>query len=78
MSLKEIKEAMDKGKVLLGIKECIKNKKKLKSVFIAKDTREETVNRLENEKIEFVVLKNKEDMAKELNLTFTSEVLSII
>ena len=78
MSLKEIKEASEKGKLLIGVKECIKNKKKVKNVFIAKDTRDETVEQLEKAGIEFTVLKTKIDMARELNMNFTSEVFSII
>lgn len=78
MSVKEIGEAIEKKKVLFGIKEAVKNKKKIKSVFVSKDAREETVEKLESEKIEFAVLKSKEDISKELNLHFESEVYSIL
>jgi ribosomal protein L7Ae-like RNA K-turn-binding protein len=77
MSIKEIKEGIDAGKVLYGIRQAIKNKKDIKTVFIAKDTRDETVEKLEKAGIEFVVLKSKEDLTKNLNLDFTSEVFSI-
>jgi ribosomal protein L7Ae-like RNA K-turn-binding protein len=77
MSVKEISEAIKTGKAIFGIKQCTKAKKNLKSVFICKDTRDETVDKLEKEKIEFVVLKAKKEMAKELNLDFFSEVFSI-
>ena len=77
MSMKEIKEAMESGSVFFGVRQAMKNKGKLKNVFIAKDARDETVNKLENAKIEFDVLKSKADMAKELNLDFECEVISL-
>ncbi len=76
MSIKEIKEAMEKGNVLFGVRQALKNKK-LKQVFISKDTRDETVEKLEAAKIEFDVLKSKADISKELNLDFECEVFSI-
>ncbi|MFH1521430.1 MAG: hypothetical protein ABIF18_00570 [archaeon] len=76
MSIKEIKEAMEKGNVLFGVKQALKNKK-LKQVFISKDTRDGTVEKLEAAKIEFDVLKSKADISKELNLDFECEVFSI-
>ncbi len=78
MSIKEINEAMEKGLIFFGIRQALKNPKKLKSVFIAKDTRDETVEKLEEKKIEFVVLKSKSDIARELNLDFECEVISVI
>lgn len=77
MSIKEIKEALEKDKVYFGIKQAIKHKKEIDSVFITKDTRDDTVKKLEDEDIEFVVLKSKSDMTKNLNLNFESEVFSI-
>lgn len=77
MTIKEIKEAMEKGEVYFGIRQALKHAKKLSNVFIAKDTREETVEKLESAKIEFIVLKSKEDLAKELNLDFECEVFSL-
>ncbi len=77
MSIKEIKEGIDSGNVYFGIKQAIKHKKDIKTVFIAKDTRDETVEKLEDAKIEFIVLKSKADLTKNLNLDFNSEVFSI-
>jgi len=77
MTIKEIKEAMKENKIYFGIKQTIKHKKDLKTVFITKDTREETVKKLEDAKIEFSVLKDKDELTKNLNLDFTSEVFSI-
>ena len=77
MTIKEINEAIEKNKIYFGIKQAIKHKKDIKTVFIVKDTREETVEKLENAEIEFIVLRTKDDMKKNLNLDFTSEVFSI-
>lgn len=77
MSLREIKESMENGSVFFGIKQTLKNKGKLKNVFITKDARDITVEQLEDAKIEFDVLKSKTDMAKELNLDFECEVFSL-
>jgi ribosomal protein L30E len=80
MSIKELKEAMAEEKILFGVKQAIKNSKgksKTKKVFVAKDTRDETINKLESAKVEFEVLKTKEDITKELGLDFESEVFSI-
>jgi ribosomal protein L7Ae-like RNA K-turn-binding protein len=76
MSVKEIKEAMNEGKVVFGINQTLKKGKKLKHIFIAKDTRDSTVEKLEAAGLEFDVLKSKSDLAKELNLDFESEVFS--
>ena len=76
MSIKEIKEAIKNESVFFGVRQALKNKK-LKQVFIAKDTRNETVEKLESAKIEFDVLKSKADITKELNLDFECEVFSI-
>jgi ribosomal protein L7Ae-like RNA K-turn-binding protein len=77
MSVKEIKEAMEENKVVFGVNQALKIGKKLKHVFIAKDTRDSTVEKLEEAGIEFDVLKSKSDLARELNLDFESEVFSI-
>jgi len=77
MSVKELSEAMAGGKVLFGIKQALKGGKKLKNVFIAKDTREDTVEKLDAAGIEFDVLKSKAELARELNLDFLCEVFSV-
>ena len=77
MSVKEIKEAMVGGNVYFGVRQALKNAKKVSNVFIAKDTRDETVEKLEEAKIEFIVLKSKAELAKELNLDFECEVFSL-
>lgn len=77
MTIKDLKDGVESGRVLFGIKQALKGGKKLKSVFIAKDTRDETVEKLESAGIEFDVLKSKNDLAKELNLNFECEVFSL-
>jgi len=77
MSTKEIKEGIEAGKVYFGVREALKHKNNIKAVFIAKDTRDDTVEKLEKADIEFVVLKSKADLSKNLNLDFMSEVFSI-
>ena len=77
MSVKDIGEAMEKGNVCFGVRQALKLGKKAKGVFIAKDARDETVEKLEAVGIGFDVLKSKEELAKELNLDFESEVYSI-
>jgi len=94
MSVKELKEGIEEGKVFFGIKQALKlgarkgvpskvgtgvpvsSGKELR-VFIAKDTRDESVERLEGAGIEFDVLKSRADLTKELNLDFECEVFSL-
>ena len=77
MSVKEIKEAMEKGKVCFGLRQALRLGKKSNGVFICKDTRDEIVEKLEAAKIEFDVLRSKEEVAKELNLDFECEVFLV-
>lgn len=77
MSVKELKEGIEEGKVLFGIKQALKVGKKAKNIFIAKDTRDETVGRLESAELAFDVLKSKTDLTKELNLDFECEVFCL-
>ena len=60
-----------------GTKVPVSSGKELKAVFIAKDTRDEVVEKLEAKGVEFDVLKTKADLTKELNLDFECEVFSI-
>lgn len=77
MSVKELKEAIDEKKVLFGVKQALKEGKKVKNIFIAKDTRDSTVEKLEKAELEFDVLKSKKELTKELNLDFECEVFSL-
>ncbi len=77
MSVKKLKEEIAENNVLFGIKQALKHGKKLKMVFVAKDTRDGTIEKLETAEIEFDVLKLKSDLSKELNLDFECEVFSI-
>ena len=77
MSVKELREAIEEKKVLFGVKQALKVGKKAKNIFIAKDTRDSTVEKLEKAELEFDVLKSKEELTKELNLDFECEVFSL-
>jgi ribosomal protein L7Ae-like RNA K-turn-binding protein len=82
MSLRDLVEADKKGNIAFGIKQVLKlaKAKKLKKssrVFVARDTREETIKKLEEAGVEFEVLKNKEDITRELGNDFDSEVFLI-
>ena len=76
MSIKEIKEKYKEKKIFFGIRETLKKAKKRKKyrVFVSKDAREETIRKLEENKINFEFTKTKEEVAKELGLNFKSEV----
>ncbi len=82
MSVKELAEAIKDEKISFGIKQVVralKNKKltKTSKVFISKDAREDTIEKLEDLGIEFEVLKSKEEISKVLGLDFESEVYFI-
>ena len=77
MSVKELREGIEAGKVLFGIKQALKLGDRSKGVFISKDARDESVEKLESAGIEFDVLKSKADLTKELNLDFECEVYSL-
>jgi ribosomal protein L7Ae-like RNA K-turn-binding protein len=77
MNIKELREGVVEARVLFGIKQALKVGKKAKVIFIAKDTRDETVQQLENANLGFEVLKTKAELTKELNLDFECEVFSL-
>lgn len=77
MSVKELREGIEAEKVLFGVKQALKVGKKAKNIFIAKDTRDETVEKLEKAELAFDVLKSKTELTKELNLDFECEVFCL-
>ena len=79
MSIKDLKDSAEKGKVLFGFKQAVKlaGKKKKPRVFIASDAREETFSVLEKAGIKPEILKTKEDISKQLGLDFESEVFTL-
>jgi hypothetical protein len=78
MTIKDIKDAMGKKKVIFGLRESLKNAKgKNPEVYIVTDAREETLKKLKEKGIEAEPLKRKVDVAKELNLNFECEVFLI-
>lgn len=82
MSLRDLVEADKKGNAFFGIKQVLrlakaKKLKKTARVFVARDTREETIKQLEDAGVEFEVLKNKVDITREMGIDFDSEVFLI-
>ncbi len=82
MSLKEIEEGINEGKVLFGLKEFFKHssgksKGKIKKLFVVKDARPETLKKLGDSKIEFEMLKDRVTVKHDLNLDFDCEVFSL-
>ena len=77
MSVKDIREAMSKGFVYFGLKQAIKNFKIISNVFVSRDARPETLDKLKASGVDFIVLKPKAEVSRELNLDFESEVFSI-
>lgn len=77
MSVKELREGIESGNVVFGIRQALKMGKKAKVIFIAKDTRDWTVRRLEEAGLDFEVLKSKDELTRELNLDFGCEVFSL-
>jgi len=77
VTIKDLRDGIEAGKVMFGIRQALKGGKKAKNVLIAKDARDETVEKLESAGIEFDVLKSKDELAKELNLGFECEVFSL-
>ena len=79
MSLKDLKEAIDEKKARFGIRQALRlgeGKKKVR-VFVAKDARDETLNKLQEKDVNFEFLKTKKEVSKELGLDFESEVFLI-
>jgi ribosomal protein L30E len=80
MTIKDIKDAIDKNKAVFGLREtikaCKKNKGKYK-VFVVSDARPETVKKLQDAKIDTEKIKAKEEVEKELQLGFLCEVFLV-
>jgi len=51
MSVKKLKEEIAENNVLFGIKQALKHGKKLKMVFVAKDTRDGRLKNLKPQKL---------------------------
>lgn len=77
MSVSEVKTAIENGNVVFGLKQTLKNAKKIKQVFVVKDARDCVLKTLDDNKIVYKALKNKKEMEKLLGLDFACEVFSI-
>ncbi|NCO11195.1 hypothetical protein CO038_00495 [Candidatus Pacearchaeota archaeon CG_4_9_14_0_2_um_filter_39_13] len=74
----ELKKSIDAGKVFFGIRQSLKNSGRLKRTYIPSDAREETIEMLKKNKIEFDVLEvSKEEAAQKLELDFLCEVFGM-
>jgi len=81
MNVRDIQKAIEDEKVVFGIRQTLKffsKKPKSKAkVFVVRDARDETKQKLEDAKINFEELKSKMEVAKELGLDFESEVFLV-
>lgn len=80
MSIKDLKEGIEKKNILFGVKQALRSSKgrKKPKVFVVKGIREDTVKKLEEAKVKVEKLnKTKEEVTKELNLDFESEVFTL-
>ena len=78
MSLKELKEAKENKKLVLGIRQILKNSKDKKvKIYVARDARSETIDKLQEKEINFEFSKTKKEISNELDLDFESEVFLI-
>jgi len=80
MSLKELSEAEKTKKLKFGLKQVlkvVKSKRKYGKVFVAKDAREETIQKLQKAGVNFEFSKSKGEISNELDLDFESEVFLI-
>ena len=74
----ELKKGIEGGKVIFGVKQMIKNSKNLDLVFVPSDVRQETLNILEKNKMDFDFLDvSREEAAQKLELDFLCEVFSL-
>lgn len=82
--IENIKEAMKEKRAVSGIRECIKNINNIERIFLSKDARQETEERIKkaiaNAKSNIICERldaGKEDISKKLMLNFSCEVFSI-
>ncbi len=80
MSLKELSEAVKTETLKFGVKQvlkAVKDKKITGKIFVAKDAREDTINKLQKAGVNFEFSKTKAEISKSLELDFESEVFFI-
>ena len=80
MSMKEINDAIEGGKICFGIKQAVRNYKKDDNtkIFVVRDARDAAIKLLEDNEVGYGVLKKRSDVKKALKLNFDCEVFSII
>jgi ribosomal protein L7Ae-like RNA K-turn-binding protein len=81
MSLKELSENYKLNKLKFGLRSVLKSNKSKKNksgkIFVAKNARVSTIETLQKNNINFEFSKTKEEISKELNLDFESEIFLI-
>lgn len=74
----ELKKGFEMNKIFFGAKESLKKPQDLKKVFVSSDCREEILNLLNGEKINFELLEfSKEEITSQLELDFVCEVFGL-
>ena len=74
----ELKKGIESGKVLYGIKQSVKNSKKLNKAFVAADCRDDIIFLLEDNKMDIEFLDfSKEELTTKLELDFKCEVFGL-
>ena len=74
----ELREFIDEEKVLFGMRQCLKNDKKLSQIFVALDTRPEMLSKLNEKKFKVEQIEqSKREIAEKLELGFLCEVFGL-
>ncbi|HLC54330.1 MAG TPA: hypothetical protein VJK07_01745 [Candidatus Nanoarchaeia archaeon] len=74
----ELREFVDADKVIFGMRECLRNGKKLGRVFIASDTRHEMHDEIKKLGIEVEQIElSKKEISDKLGIEFLCEVFGV-
>ena len=76
--VKELQGFIKQDKVFFGMRECLKQNKKISKAFTPNDIRQATIKQLEKSGVEFEMLDmNKVEAAEKLGLGFMCEVFGV-
>lgn len=74
----ELKRGIEEGKILFGIRQVLKNSKRLNKIIVADDCRKETLSLLDKCNLDIELSGfGKEDIANKLELDFKCEVFGL-
>lgn len=74
----ELKKSIEADKAFFGIRECVKNVKKLDRIVVCSDVRDSTMSLLRKHKMEVEILDiNKKELADKLEIDFLCEVFGV-